>query len=71
MVIRRRQVLTNRQQIDVVGAHIFELFDDFLIGLTEPYHQPRLGRHIRITLLEALQKIQRVCIIGTGASLLV
>ncbi len=41
-------------------------FDDFFVGFAQTEHQSRLGRHVRNTLFEVFQKIQRPLEIRAG-----
>jgi hypothetical protein len=44
MVLRRLQILADRQHVDVVRAQVAHHLQDFLVGLAEADHQARLGR---------------------------
>jgi hypothetical protein len=61
VVLRRRlQVLPDCQEIDVRGAQVVHHLPDRLPLLAEPDHDPRLGEHRRVKLLDSLENPQAV-----------
>ena len=66
-----RQILTDGQHLDVVGAQVAHHFEDFLVGFAEADHQAGLGLDVRVACLELLHQRQRVGVVGTRAGLLV
>src|ERR1044071_1943741 len=65
-VVRRGlQALPYGEHVDAVRAQIAHHPQDLIVVLAEPDHQPRLGRHRRVTLLERLQKLKRLRVVAS------
>ena len=54
------QILTNRQEIDVGGTHIFHHLNNSLAVFTQADHNTRLGEYPRVDFFYALQQPQRM-----------
>src|SRR6266566_2622835 len=52
MLLRRSEVLTDGQDVDVVGSHVSKHFEQLVLGLAKADHQPRLGDHLRLERLD-------------------
>ena len=71
VVAGRREVLTDGQHLDAVRAQVAHDLNDLLVGFADADHQAGLGRHLRVALLECLEEVERVLVVGAGAGLLV
>jgi diguanylate cyclase (GGDEF)-like protein len=71
VMIARREVLADRQHVDVVRAQVTHHVQDLVVGFAQAHHQAALGRHVGHAALELLQQLQRMRVVGAGARLLV
>src|SRR5260221_364659 len=67
MLLRRPQVLADREHVDVMHAHVSEDVEQLVLGLAQADHQARLGDHRRRELLHMSQERERVRVHGLGA----
>ena len=66
-----RQILADRQHLDVVRSHVAHDLKDLLVGLSQAQHQAALGRHIGRKCLELLEQVQAERVVGSGTRFLV
>jgi hypothetical protein len=71
VVAARREVMADRQHVDVVGAHVAHDLQDLVVGLAEADHDAALGRHVRREFLESPQQTQGVGVVGSRPGFLV
>ena len=66
MLAGRLQILADGQEVDLRGAQIIHQLQHFVALLAQANHDPRLGKHVRIELLDPLQQPQGMEIAGSG-----
>ena len=59
MLARRLQILADGQEIDIGGAQVVHQLEHLVALLAEPHHDPGLGEHARVDLLDLLQQADR------------
>src|SRR5262245_18911838 len=62
MILRRLQVLTERQDVDLRRADVVHRFDELGLGLAESEHETRLGQHGRAVMLRVREHRERFLI---------
>ena len=69
VLLGRRQVLADGQEVDIGLAQVVHQLQDFVPLLAEPDHDARLGEHGRIEFLYPLQQADRMEVAGAGTDL--
>ncbi len=71
-VMRRRgEILADGQHFNIVGTHLAQNFQDFLVGFPQPHHEAGFAWNTGVLRLELLEQLERMGIVRSGTGLFV